>query len=98
MKWIDWNLQKPEESGYYWFALRECGDSYSCYTSQKYGYYSPNDPNYGIDGEEYYEDEQHFKYIAAWMNPPEWPFGLKTHRDLSLINKEEQDAVEKGKV
>ncbi len=73
--WISWK-KKPTEEGYYWFALRECGDDYSCHTFQEYGFYDPKHPDYAMGKREYKEDENHFLEIRAWMKPPEWPYGM----------------------
>ena len=95
MEWISFDHEKPKESGYYWFALRECGDSYSCYTTQKYDYFTPDLLDYGILAHEYYEDEAHFRYVVAWMKPPEWPFKIPNSEARIKDIKEKQIKLKK---
>ena len=75
-EWVSWELRKPPRDGYYLFAMRTCGDSYSCSLDLLYEYYAKGAENYGIYRHICKEDENHFTECRAWMIPPKWPIWI----------------------
>lgn len=75
LDWTSWK-NRPTKRGYFLFAIRSCGDSYSCHTNCEVDYYDPELPTYAMGGREYDDKNGDTFEVVAWMELPPWPSHL----------------------
>lgn len=76
MKWIDWNIQKPTESGYYLFAVWSGGNSYGNSTDFEVNFFSEKSDGYGLREYPIPDEQGSFRKIIAWMTLPKFPIDI----------------------